>query len=130
MRRSLLHFVHNSHFKYIHLFLRRIVTVYSLDESYVESESVYIQIATKVILHRKRMFMRILFVDANRCWSYVGQAHISGGQPISIGVGCDKVGIVLHEIMHAVGFFHTSSRYDRDSYVVVRYENIMQGTYL
>ncbi|XP_068720881.1 zinc metalloproteinase nas-4-like isoform X1 [Montipora capricornis] len=69
----------------------------------------------------------IRFIRSVGCWSYVGKAHISGGQPISIGVGCDKVGIVLHEIMHAMGFFHTSSRYDRDSYVVVRYENIMQG---
>lgn len=31
--------------------------------------------------------------------------------------------------MHALGFFHTSSRYDRDSYVIVRYENIRKGCY-
>lgn len=29
--------------------------------------------------------------------------------------------------MHALGFFHTSSRYDRDSYVIVRQDNIIQG---
>ena len=53
----------------------------------------------------------------------------SGGQPISIGAGCGITGTVLHEIMHAVGFFHTSSRYDRDSYVVIIPENIMPGKY-
>ena len=62
-----------------------------------------------------------------RCWSYVGQVRMSGGQPVSIGRGCGIIGTVLHEIMHALGFFHTSSRHDRDSYVVVIPENIRKG---
>ena len=64
-----------------------------------------------------------------RCWSYIGNVQTSGGQPISIGAGCGIIGTVLHEIMHAVGFFHTSSRYDRDSYVVIIPENITPGNY-
>lgn len=52
---------------------------------------------------------------------------MSGGQPISIGDGCGFIGTVLHEILHAVGFFHTSSRHDRDSYVVVLPQNIIGG---
>ena len=67
---------------------------------------------------------------AHSCWSYVGELRISGGQPVSIGDGCDAKGTVLHEVMHALGFFHTSSRYDRDSYVVVMPENIMEGKYI
>lgn len=62
-----------------------------------------------------------------RCWSYVGQAQISGGQSLSIGHGCGSISTVSHELMHALGFFHTSSRYDRDSYVIVRQDNIIQG---
>lgn len=62
-----------------------------------------------------------------RCWSYVGQAQISGGQSLSIGHGCGSISTVSHELMHALGFFHTSSRYDRDSYVIVRQENMIQG---
>lgn len=54
---------------------------------------------------------------------------MSGGQSISIGSGCAIIDTVLHEIMHAVGFFHTSSRYDRDSYVVIIPENIIPGKY-
>ena len=64
------------------------------------------------------------------CWSYIGKVRVSGGQSISIGDRCDTVGTVLHELMHALGFFHTSSRYDRDSYVIVRYENIRKGKWL
>lgn len=69
----------------------------------------------------------VKFVRGNGCWSYVGQVHMSGGQPLSIGTGCGFIGTVLHELMHALGFFHTSSRHDRDSYVVVISENIMKG---
>lgn len=68
-----------------------------------------------------------LFFNVTSCWSYIGKVLVSGGQSISVGHRCDTVGIVLHELMHALGFFHTSSRYDRDSYVIVRYENIKKG---
>ncbi|XP_067041590.1 blastula protease 10-like isoform X2 [Acropora muricata] len=69
----------------------------------------------------------IRFIRSTGCWSYIGKVRVSGGQSISIGDRCDTVGTVLHELMHALGFFHTSSRYDRDSYVIVRYENIRKG---
>lgn len=52
---------------------------------------------------------------------------MSDGQPISIGIGCDSTHIVKHEIMHTLGFFHTNSRFDRDSYVIVNTDNIQPG---
>ena len=55
---------------------------------------------------------------------------MSGSQPISIGTGCGFIGTVLHELMHALGFFHTSSRHARDAYVVVMSKNIMKGKYI
>ena len=36
-----------------------------------------------------------------RCWSLIGR--IGGKQQISIGNGCAQVGVVTHEIMHALG---------------------------
>jgi tolkin protein len=48
-------------------------------------------------------------------------------QAISIGKNCDKFGIVVHELGHAVGFWHEHTRPDRDDHVVIIRENIMTG---
>ena len=50
-----------------------------------------------------------------------------GEQQISIGNGCEHHGIAMHEIMHALGFFHEQSRRDRDNYIKVHFENIPTG---
>ncbi|XP_014680189.1 PREDICTED: zinc metalloproteinase nas-4-like [Priapulus caudatus] len=34
---------------------------------------------------------------------------------------------VQHEMMHCMGFYHTQSRADRDSYVRIYLQNVMQG---
>ena len=52
----------------------------------------------------------------------------SPAQKISLGIGCESVGIALHEMVHTLGFFHTSSRTDRDSYVIVYTNNIATGS--
>ncbi|XP_024123442.1 meprin A subunit beta [Oryzias melastigma] len=36
--------------------------------------------------------------------------------------------MVEHEILHALGFFHEQSRYDRDDYVTIVWNNILEGT--
>lgn len=64
-----------------------------------------------------------------RCWFYIGNVQMFGGQLISIGVGCGIIGIVLYEIMYVVGFFYISFCYDRDLYVVIILENIIFGNY-
>jgi meprin B len=63
-----------------------------------------------------------------RCWSYVGRAAFSKGyQDLSIGQRCDNVGTVMHEMMHAVGFWHAQSRPDRNQVVEIMWENIQEG---
>ncbi|XP_036449061.1 meprin A subunit beta-like isoform X2 [Colossoma macropomum] len=59
------------------------------------------------------------------CWSYIGKT--GGRQQLSIGNGCGYIGIVEHEFLHALGFYHEQSRYDRDNYVTIIYENIIAG---
>ncbi|CAG9771064.1 unnamed protein product [Ceutorhynchus assimilis] len=60
------------------------------------------------------------------CCSFVGKRGI-GAQALSIGENCAKFGIVVHEIGHAIGYYHEHTRPDRDSYVQVFEENIMKG---
>ncbi|XP_044027726.1 uncharacterized protein LOC122864415 [Siniperca chuatsi] len=67
----------------------------------------------------------ISIVKETGCWSYIGQ--IGGSQQLSLGDGCVQKGIILHELIHALGFFHEHSRSDRDGYVKINYENIESG---
>ncbi|KYN01688.1 PREDICTED: zinc metalloproteinase nas-4-like [Cyphomyrmex costatus] len=61
------------------------------------------------------------------CWSSVGR--IGGRQDINLQVpGClTQKGTVIHELMHAVGFLHEHSRYERDDYVNILWDNISNG---
>uniref|UniRef100_A0A3B3CCS2 Metalloendopeptidase n=1 Tax=Oryzias melastigma TaxID=30732 RepID=A0A3B3CCS2_ORYME len=60
------------------------------------------------------------------CYSYVGRVS-PNGQVLSIGSGCDYIATVEHEFLHALGFNHEQSRYDRDDYVTIVWGNIREG---
>lgn len=51
----------------------------------------------------------------------------NNGQTLSIGRFCDEISTVEHEILHALGFFHEQSRYDRDDFVTILFKNIKEG---
>ncbi|XP_022241323.1 astacin-like metalloprotease toxin 1 [Limulus polyphemus] len=68
----------------------------------------------------------IRIVDEPGCWSFVG---VQGGlQKVSLGQGCSTKPTSIHELMHAIGFWHEQSRSDRDDYLEIIWENIMEGT--
>lgn len=61
------------------------------------------------------------------CWSSVGR--VGGKQVVNLQAqGCvTKIGTVIHELLHAIGFFHEQNREDRDKFVIINSRNIKQG---
>ncbi len=59
--------------------------------------------------------------DEDACWSYIGM--IGGLQVVNIGQSC-SVSSAIHEIGHAIGFYHELSRRDRDYNVNINWANI------
>lgn len=61
------------------------------------------------------------------CWSSVGR--IGGRQVVNLqSPGCtSKVGTVMHELMHALGFLHEQNREERDQYVDIVMGNVRKG---
>ena len=125
-------FVYHRVFQNFHFFLfKNVLFLFLLIELlyYISLSIIYRSSPPRSQEQKKsiRLIYNSLCCILARCWSYVGQAQILGGQSLSIGHGCGSISTVSHELMHALGFFHTSSRYDRDSYVIVRQDNIIQG---
>lgn len=59
------------------------------------------------------------------CASAVGRQ--GGEQPMYLDSNCLSRGVVWHEFMHALGFYHEHTRPDRDDYVNVIEGNILSG---
>lgn len=60
------------------------------------------------------------------CWSFVGRR--GGGQVVNLqNPGCVHHGIIIHELLHALGFYHQQSAYERDDFVRINWENIKLG---
>lgn len=61
------------------------------------------------------------------CWSSVGMQE-EGGQQLNLQAPeCLKQGEIMHELLHAAGFYHQHSNRVRDNYVQINWENIEEG---
>nr|XP_040234261.2 seminal metalloprotease 1-like [Anopheles coluzzii] len=64
------------------------------------------------------------------CYSSVG--HRGGAQtlnlePYDVDTGCFRLATIVHEFIHAVGFYHQQSASDRDQFVQIVWDNIEDG---
>ncbi|XP_054977297.1 astacin-like metalloendopeptidase [Sorex araneus] len=69
----------------------------------------------------------VSIVPMSGCFSSVGRS--GGMQVVSLSPTCLRKGkgIVLHELMHVLGFWHEQSRADRDRYVRINWNEIRPG---
>ncbi|XP_055373150.1 seminal metalloprotease 1-like [Condylostylus longicornis] len=64
------------------------------------------------------------------CYSSVGRQggmQILNLKPYEVGTGCFRLGTIIHEMIHALGFYHQQSAADRDLYIKIVDENISEG---
>lgn len=59
------------------------------------------------------------------CSSYLG--HTGGLQYLNLTTHCQTHGIILHETGHALGLWHEQARPDRDYYVTINWDNIIEN---
>ncbi|KAK2508514.1 hypothetical protein MC885_021789 [Smutsia gigantea] len=71
----------------------------------------------------------ISIIPMSGCFSSVGRS--GGMQVVSLSPTCLQrgPGIVLHELMHVLGFWHEHARADRDRYIRINWNEILPGIF-
>ncbi|GFV81043.1 zinc metalloproteinase nas-15 [Trichonephila clavipes] len=109
------------------------IVFYTLDEIYSESEKTIIRSAMDEFekqtcikwVERTEEDNYVEIYSEMGCWSELGR--VGGVQSLALeSPACMKKGLIMHELMHALGFLHEQSRFDRDEYVKVVWSNIIE----
>nr|XP_002120892.2 zinc metalloproteinase nas-14-like [Ciona intestinalis] len=61
------------------------------------------------------------------CSSMVGYKKNIKQQTMSLQYGCHYSGIIVHEFLHTLGFYHEQSRPDRDDFVKIHLDRVKYG---
>ncbi|XP_073424456.1 hatching enzyme 1.2-like [Dendrobates tinctorius] len=109
---------------------------YTLDPQYSASEVTLINQALKEfeVMTCVQFVNRTSEVDylsmepGSGCWSYIGK--ISGKQTVNLASpSCMMYGVIQHEAMHNLGFYHEHTRLDRDDYIEILWQNMDQANW-
>lgn len=68
--------------------------------------------------------------NAGGCYSAVGfqkKVQQMNLENYALDEGCYRLGTIMHELLHVLGFYHQQSTWDRDEYVRIAVENIADG---
>uniref|UniRef100_A0A182Q180 Metalloendopeptidase n=1 Tax=Anopheles farauti TaxID=69004 RepID=A0A182Q180_9DIPT len=119
----------------------RIVYYYIEEADFTPEQVEHIELGVRLLQTQSCLSFQRVSADAEAyirvigsgsgCFSSVGY---TGGrqnlnlQPNTVGVGCFRIGTVVHEFLHALGFYHQQSASDRDEFVDIIWENIEKGT--
>ena len=70
--------------------------------------------------------------DDYDCSSLVGKfTGDTGQQTLTLGEGCFSQDTIIHEFIHAIGFYHEHARPDRNDYIDIQWDNIIpKGIYI
>ncbi|WP_163867485.1 M12 family metallopeptidase [Myxococcus eversor] len=83
-------------------------------------------------VHRtdEKDFVRIIKTK-DGCYYDAGPGRVGGVQELSLmdtqQASCFYHDIIIHELLHAVGLWHEQSRYDRNQFVRIIWDNIQKG---
>jgi len=66
------------------------------------------------------------FFPGKKCDSTVGRPFHPDNHNVSIGIDCMTHGVIQHELLHILGFWHEHSRTDRDKYIKILWENVIE----
>lgn len=104
------------------------VVPFEIDPSFLNTATLYsaftewenktvIRFIRKTSLHKNYIYI----TSSTGCSSYVGR--VGGAQSLNLSNSCSYKNM-LHEIGHAIGFYHEHQRLDRDNFIIIHTGNI------
>lgn len=70
----------------------------------------------------KEVYIKIL--KGSGCSANVGRQFLDDYQKVTLNANCLRIGTIIHEFLHALGFYHMQSSYNRDKHIRINFDNM------